>query len=303
MCMLCVIPPNTVPSRDKLENSALNNPDGFGFAIVIRKENRIHTETTMNADTSINRFLEMRQKYPEGYAMWHARMATHGSVNVDNCHPFKVGDDSRTYLGHNGVLNVLHRKDDKRSDTRIFAEDILPKIGGVSALDDDQIFNMLEDYTAGSKVCILTLDPKAKAECYLLNEKAGKIDDTGVWWSNDSCDLDYYGNKWYSRNSLNHLWQDDYYKQSVAGDTVRNPNTKDCDAGSVSYACVICSQEYDEEGYAASGGQCFYCGSCLECNMTKTECDCYTPLSQRQKDELNSWLDITKQSWTGGWSM
>jgi hypothetical protein len=291
MCMLCVIPPKVIPTREKLENSALNNPDGFGFAIVIRKENRIHTETTMNPDTSINRFLEMRQKYPEGYAMWHARLATHGSVNVDNCHPFKVGGDSRTYLGHNGVLNVLHTKDDKRSDTRIFAEDILPAIGGVSALDNDQIFNMLEDYTSGSKVCILTLDPSAKAECYLLNESAGKIDDSGVWWSNDSCDLDYYGNKWYSRQSLNHLWQDDYYyKQSTANDTVRNPNTNECDAGLV-YMCVICLQEYDQEGFDHAQGECFYCGSCLECNMTKEHCDCFIPLSQRQKKEVKKELD------------
>ena len=70
MCMLCVIPPNVIPSREKLENSALNNPHGFGFAIVVPSENRIHSERTMNADTSINRFLEMRAKYPEGYAMW-----------------------------------------------------------------------------------------------------------------------------------------------------------------------------------------------------------------------------------------
>ena len=66
MCMLCVIPPNVIPSREKLENSALNNPHGFGFAIVVPSENRIHSERTMNADTSINRFLEMRAKYPEG---------------------------------------------------------------------------------------------------------------------------------------------------------------------------------------------------------------------------------------------
>ena len=61
MCMLCVIPPNVIPSLEKLENSALNNPDGFGFAIVIPNEKRIHAERTMNADTSISRFMEMRK--------------------------------------------------------------------------------------------------------------------------------------------------------------------------------------------------------------------------------------------------
>ena len=69
MCMLCVVPPNVIPSREKLENSALNNPHGFGFAIVIPSEKRIHVERTMNADTSIARFIKMRGIYPEGYAM------------------------------------------------------------------------------------------------------------------------------------------------------------------------------------------------------------------------------------------
>lgn len=165
MCMLCVIPPNVIPSREKLENSALNNPHGFGFAIVVPSENRIHSERTMNADTSINRFIEMRTKYPEGYAMWHARLATHGSTTVDNCHPFKVGHDERTYLAHNGILPIIEPQGDLRSDTRIFAEDLLPAIGGVSALDNDQVFNLMEDFTSGSKVAILTVDPRAEAQC------------------------------------------------------------------------------------------------------------------------------------------
>jgi hypothetical protein len=57
MCMLCVIPPHVVPSLDKLENSALNNPHGFGFAIAVPSEQRIIVERTMNADESINAVL------------------------------------------------------------------------------------------------------------------------------------------------------------------------------------------------------------------------------------------------------
>ena len=106
MCMLCVAAPGLVPDREKLENSALNNPHGFGWAIAIPSENRILQERTMNADDSINRFLEMRSYYPEGYAMWHARYATHGSKTVENCHPFAVGNDERTYLAHNGILDI-----------------------------------------------------------------------------------------------------------------------------------------------------------------------------------------------------
>lgn len=268
MCMLCVITPGVTPSRDKLENSALNNPDGFGFAIAIPEENRIHVETTMNPDTSINRFLEMRAMYPDTYAMWHARLATHGLTNIDNCHPFRVGGDSLTVLAHNGILPVLMEKSDKRSDTRIFAEDVLPAMGGVHALDNEQMFNVMEEFCSGSKVCILTLDPKAKYSCYVINEKSGNFDSDGVWWSNDSCSLNYYtsagfnyGNKWSSSQPLGSFFTDDTL--------VRNPNNYD-------EWCIVCGLFIPANDYYDTGF-CPACKTCVLCNMSKMDCLCYDP--------------------------
>lgn len=255
MCMLCVVPPNVMPSREKLENSALNNPHGFGFAIVIPSEKRIHAERTMNADTSISRFLEMRAKYPEGYAMWHARYATHGSQSVDNCHPFRVGGDRKTYLAHNGILPVLE-DDSDRSDTRIFAEDMIPAIGGIHALDNDQVWNMLEDFTNGSKVCILTVDPVAERQMYLLHDEKGWRDDSGVWWSNTTCYLDY-GYSWTSKKSLAPLVADDKEEW---------------------LECSVC-ESYIDKSTAVSMGYsldfCEICASCYGCKDFVDNCLCY----------------------------
>lgn len=256
MCMLCVIPPNVIPSRDKLEASALNNPHGFGFAIVIPSENRIHCERTMNADTSINRFLEMRTKYPEGYATWHARLATHGSTTVDNCHPFKVGGDDRTYLAHNGILPIVEPQGDLRSDTRIFAEDLLPAIGGVSALDNDQVWNLLEDFTSGSKVVVLTVDPRAEHQCYLIHEEKGKVDESGVWWSNDSCYLPTYNTT---------------YKSSRAFDFF--PTTaKDEEFWAM---CNVCDEVVSDKPKDKNPDYCPTCGSCFMCDIYMSDCMCY----------------------------
>lgn len=253
MCMLCVIPPGIIPSREKLTNSALNNPHGFGFAIVVPQDRRIIVEKTMDADESINNFLKLRGQYPEGYAMWHARLATHGSQTVDNCHPFAVGHDPQTYLGHNGILPVLEDKTD-RSDTRIFAEDILSAMGGVTALDNEQLYNMLEDFTTGSKVCVLTVDPRAQHQAYLLHEEKGKYDTTGVWWSNDSCYLsDWSSSKWVSNKDYDLL-----------------PASKD-----EIIECFNCKSTLDEEMIDTYEGQCFYCGACTDCKSTATECLCY----------------------------
>ncbi len=261
MCMLCVIPPNVIPSRQKLENSALNNPHGFGFAIVIPSENRIHVERTMNADTSINRFLEMRGKYPEGYAMWHARYATHGSMTVENCHPFQVGvGNNLTYLAHNGILPIIEPKGDDRSDTRIFAEDLLPAIGGVTALDNPQVSNLIEDFTGGSKVCILTVDPRAEYQCYLYHAEKGKKDESGVWWSNDSCYLDTYTRgSWKSVNPLDF------------GLSESSPKT-----GGLDFAvCTVCETYTDTNMLEWDESFCVTCGSCYECESYVTNCMCY----------------------------
>lgn len=265
MCMLCVIPPNVIPSREKLENSALNNPHGFGFAIVAPKEKRIISERTMNADESINRFLELRGKYPDGYAMWHARYATHGTQTIDNCHPFKLGGkDPLTYVAHNGVLPTIEAKGENRSDTRIFAEDILPKMGGILALDNEQMYNVIENFTSGSKICVLSVDPRAKHQCYIIHEDRGNVDTTGVWWSNDSCYLDWGWSSYSSKTTLKPLGK---YTFSDEDEYIECKTCKD----------MLHTDEVDYTGY------CYNCGSCFDCNTYYTDCLCY-------KKE-NAWYD------------
>jgi len=82
MCLLVVCNPNSTPSKDDLHNGACSNPHGFGFAI--QTPEGIISERSMSAKKSVKRFLELREQYPEGYAMWHARYATHGVKNEQN---------------------------------------------------------------------------------------------------------------------------------------------------------------------------------------------------------------------------
>lgn len=285
MCMLCVIPPNTFPSRSKLENSALNNPHGFGYGIAIPSEHRILTFRTMDADECINKFFEDRAKYPEHYAIWHARIATHGSNTLDNCHPFKVGTDAQTYLAHNGIIPVIENPKDDRSDTRIFAEDLLPAIGGVRALDNPQVWNMLDDFTAGSKVAVLTVNPKARHQLYLLHEELGHFDEDGtnVWWSNTSC----------------HLYN--YWEKPIAGIAGTASSYLENEE-EVWLECGVCDRVVEYWNALVDNSQyfCAQCGSCYECTMTKSDCLCYRPKDDYKQDVLYDYR-TGKEKYYGNW--
>lgn len=283
MCMLCVIPPDTIPDRDKLENSALNNPHGYGFAIVVPEENRIICERTMSADESINRFLELRAQYKTGYAMWHARYATSGEQTVDNCHPFVLPDErypDTTYIGHNGILDVIEPKHEKRSDTRIFVEDLLPAIGGVKAFDNDQVWNLLDEFTRGSKVCVLTIHPEAKYQMYLFHEDAGNTDKDGVWWSNNSCELSY--SSYYGSSGTKHSYTDyDYDYNKIACDRC--------------YYAVEWSEIEDDI--------CPKCRTCFMCLVPESACVCYKPSkAYKEADKQEQALRRASKHLTeGGW--
>lgn len=291
MCMLCVVPPQVLPSREKLENSALNNPDGFGFAIVVPHEERIIVERTMDADKSINDFLRLRAEYPEGYALWHARYATHGSVDVDNCHPFWVGEDNKTILAHNGVLSTLEKTSDKRSDTRIFAEDILANIGGAPALDNDQIWNMLEDFSSGSKLCVLTIDPRAKYQMYLMHADKGNEDESGVWWSNEGWKLSSYrtsGSYYYGGYYDFTTKYTEKYPVVVGG---KSSAWEDEAPKRQNYVeCLACMSLIDEKIFESEHAICPTCRICQLCDMHEMACMCY-----RKKENSNKPLALEKE--------
>ena len=150
MCLLAVCEPGSTPKRKDLECASCNNPHGFGYAVIANGE--IITGRGMSAKKVISEFLSVRKQYPNGYAMFHARFATHGVKNVENCHPFPVGGSTQTYLAHNGILDIKIPANDKRSDTRVFAEDILPLMGGVDGLDNEHIWDITSKWASGSKI-------------------------------------------------------------------------------------------------------------------------------------------------------
>ena len=188
MCVLSFYRPGVMPNRECLENGADSNPHGHGYAIIAGSD--VLTGHSMSADAAIEAFIRVRAEHRDSYALFHSRITTDGATTLDNCHPFIVGDDPRTVLAHNGILPKSARpgKTDARSDTRILAEELIPR-GVFGHLGQRRARRRLAQWTLsegyGNKLVILTTDPRYGRNAYVINEHLGEWSD-GVWWSNSS---------------------------------------------------------------------------------------------------------------------
>lgn len=255
MCLLMVAGPNATPTEQQLRCACQNNPDGFGYAIHLG--DKIITNKGMDYIGLLDEFYADREKYPDAWVMFHARLTTHGKTNKSNCHPFRVGNSDKLILAHNGILPLKMPITEHRSDTRFFAEEVLPR-WGVELLDNPKRFAGVEKWASGSKLVIFSALKKLQKPVYIINEASGKWVD-GVWWSNSSYQYQY---NWYS------------YKGATKPLTYGAADKYD-DMDYDSFTCQICEQVATENAFHT--GICETCYSCLDCGQIGEHCLCYNP--------------------------
>lgn len=267
MCILIYTPSGETIPEQHLVEACKNNPDGFGWAIVT--PDTILVARSMIAEEAISSYLEWREKEPSYPSLFHARIATHGTTDLSNCHPFHVGN-ARTVLAHNGIIG--HLPDEKeRSDTRIFAEDWLPELG-IETLDDKDEVTQLEKFIGYSKMVVLTIEPSMQRWSYILNEELGDWD-KDIWYSNSSYSESYYtpkfGNwKGWSPTPAEYEYVEVdgeryYYSkklEDVAESNLDNWNAIWCEFCQASFVVG-----YDDD-------DCPQCGMCSKCDHWSCKC-------------------------------
>ena len=262
MCLLTFLPAGVLPDVAALWHGTQLNGDGHGFAIV--DGDRLVVRRGMDAEQVLEEFVVARHRHPDGPALFHSRLGTHGRHGVDNCHPFPVGGDQRTVLAHNGILPATVRpaRGDARSDTRIAAEDFLPAFGPLR-LRRTRL--QLERWmTRHNKMVILTVDRRFKHRSYILNEKSG-VWDGGIWYSNDG-----------------YLEPPPRWSHASPCDTA--PDRRPAPAG----RCERCGFVLDPVADA-----CPDCGWCLDCGRTPPDCWCYAPAAL---DSWSAWSPLRDRS-------
>lgn len=257
MCLLTYFPEGVMPDAEALQNGALFNDDGHGYAIVDVAGNRIIVDRGMDAKEMIQDFAVMRRAFPDGPALFHSRLATDGLINLLNVHPFPIGGDSRTVLAHNGIMPLRPPKHDPRSDTRVVAEDFVPRAYGTLRRRRARL--AFEKWMGiWNKVVILSVDPRFRDHGFILNEDEGHWHE-GIWYSNTM----YQG---WSPVKYPYTWSDG----DLAVASTRALALMD-DVPRLT-ACWACQESVD---YTL--GECPKCGMCFDCGEMADRCFCYVP--------------------------
>jgi len=235
MCIAIFKPKDKTISKEILQTCYNSNKDGCGFAFI--KDDTIYINKYMKFEDFYNDYKEVEETSP---MLIHFRIATHGKVEVKNCHPFKL--NNRMALIHNGIISGYGDKENK-TDTQDFIDKV---IGNISwKMWKNPSFIELVDKAIGySKLVILDVT----GEHFIVGESKGYWDD-GVWYSNKSYQPKVPATKppvvYYERYNQNQLWDmygeesyDDWYDRVVS-----QKNKPADDDYSIVYKCSKCGKE------------------------------------------------------------
>ena len=219
MCIAIVKPLDKTISEDRLRICYNNNKDGCGFAYI--KDNTIIIKKFMEFEAFYKEYKLVETTSP---MLIHFRIATHGKVELENCHPFKL--NNRMVLIHNGIISGYGDKE-KKSDTRDYIDKVLSKISW-KMWKNPAFREMVGQAIGYSKLGIMDVS----GEMYIINYDKGVVED-GVWYSNSSF-KEYKPKK---TTKTNYKYNYDY---RYAYD--------DDDKYQLIYKCKACGKEYVKNG-------------------------------------------------------
>lgn len=180
MCIAIFAKPGVKVSDEELFTSYKANKDGCGFAYISTDYlgyKKIKIVKTMSYEVFLRKYHRAQANNPESPFVIHFRIATHGTVDTFNCHPFKI--NKNTVMMHNGIIPGLPI-DGKRSDTQMFNDLILKDL----PKDFYKFYSyelLIEKFIGASKLVVMDIE----GNFTIYNEKAGHWKDD-VWYSNTS---------------------------------------------------------------------------------------------------------------------
>ena len=170
-----------MPSYIELRAASIVHPHGFGFVSSSGKHYKgLNFEYFYENLTKVDKDEE---------CIIHFRFATHGPVNMSNCHPFEHGG---IWFAHNGILDITPLKNKTDSETA-FLKYVYPMIHDYG-IDSIETLTVIDDIIGGSKFAIM-VDGK-------VHTFGDFIEENGCLYSNTR--HKYYYHDYYSGNHYNY---------------------------------------------------------------------------------------------------
>ena len=173
------------PSEETIKHMCENNPDGFAMVYNIRGD-KTRVIRSLNSDDIFEAYKQLlKHSYKKVAFFMHARIKTHGTININNCHGW-YSDECKMHFAHNGILKITNRGD--MTDSETFLRDIFTPA-------------FLYRGWEGAK---LAIDACIGTSKFVFMEDDGTIhhygpykEDDGMLYSNDSYKEQSW-KKWYS---------------------------------------------------------------------------------------------------------
>jgi len=164
MCLAILKPENQKVDEFHMQTAFDNNDDGAGFAYV--EKGKVVIEKGF---MTFKPFWEALVPHMDKPMLIHFRWATHGLVDKDNCHPFKVAPDLA--MIHNGIISGIEGVDALTSDTNAFVKHYVgPMNRGNPRIIYSEYGKLVLEKLIGSGSKLVFLNKKGKA--VIINESA-----------------------------------------------------------------------------------------------------------------------------------
>lgn len=163
---------------ERFQNALKRNPHSIG--ILYRKNGKLKVKKYIRPKENIKQIYNIIKNKDE-FAI-HFRFATHGAIDKQNCHPYKVVDG--LYLMHNGIMYDFGEIDKTKSDTRNFIDTYLKPIiekEGIEILKNKDFIEELGKFI-GYENKLLLVDKDFNYT--IVNDFSGVWVD-GCWASNE----------------------------------------------------------------------------------------------------------------------
>jgi predicted glutamine amidotransferase len=183
MCTILTSNGKEIP-EDYIRSIVESNGDGAGFSFV--KDGKLYLEKGFFTFESLRDAYQKAIGYP---TIMHARFATSGKKDDENCHPFIIND--KLHFCHNGVIHSFSSRITGMSDTFAFCDIILKGIDKDNPKkkwwkNKNLLFWIENAIGKNNKLALLDSDGGIE----ILNASSGEWIEEGVIWASNS----YYKN-------------------------------------------------------------------------------------------------------------